>query len=145
MFNTEEYDHLMFTQKFSSSDYLFYYADGDNNVVGFIQTTKDSADTPEACMPDEDVVYTTGYDMLDSMELNILIYVMTLIISVGGNIKWMMTLTLFLVPLNKILKLKYIYGSMNQPMAQNISLRVTTMFIYHIMSDRGGLFRAKLI
>ena len=96
-------------------------------------------------MPDEDVVYTTGYDMLDSMELKMLIYVVTLIISVGGNMKWMMTLTLFLMPLNKILKIKYIYVSMNQPMAQNILLRVTTMFIYHIMSDRGGLFRAKVI
>ena len=46
--------------------------------------------------------------------------VMTLILAVGSNIKWMMTLTLCLMPLYKIIETKYIYRSLRQPMAQNI-------------------------
>ena len=37
------------------------------------------------------------YSLSDALEKN----VMTLIISVGGNMKWMMTLTLCLMPLKK--------------------------------------------
>ena len=37
------------------------------------------------------------------------IYVRTLILSVGGNMKLMMTLTLWLVPLKTILEIIYIY------------------------------------
>ena len=80
-------------------------------------------------MTDEDVVYTIVNDMLEEMELKngkicddsnyscggqhemdddtyslsdaLEKNVMTLIISVGGNMKWMMTLTLCLMPLKK--------------------------------------------
>ena len=48
---TGEDDHLIFPQKFSSSDYLFFYSAGDNSVAGLIQTTLHGADTPEDCMP----------------------------------------------------------------------------------------------
>ena len=66
---TGEGNHLIFTQKFSSSDELFVYAAGENNVVGLIQPTPDSAYTPEDYMPDNDVVDTMGDDMLEAMEL----------------------------------------------------------------------------
>ena len=69
MSSTGEDDHSFFPQKFSYSDYLFVYTDGNNNVVDLIHTTPDSADTPEACMPDEDVVDIMGDDMLEAMEL----------------------------------------------------------------------------
>ena len=69
MSSTVEYCHLMFPQKLSSSDYLFFYADGENSVVGLIQPTKDSADTPEVYISYEDVVDNMGYYMLEGMEL----------------------------------------------------------------------------
>ena len=37
------------------------------------------------------------------------ISVMTLIIAVGGDIKWIMKLTICLIPLNKIIVIIYIY------------------------------------
>ena len=45
---------------------------------------------------------------------------MTMILAVGRNIKWTMTLNLCLMPLNKTSEIKYTYGYLNQPMAQNI-------------------------
>ena len=54
-------------------------------------------------------------DMLDEMESKMVIYVMTLILAVGRNIKFMMTLNLCIIPLNKILEVNYSYGSMKQP------------------------------
>ena len=59
---------LYFSQKLYSGDYLFVYASDDNNAVVFIQNTPDSVDTPEAEIPYEDVVDTTGDYMLDEME-----------------------------------------------------------------------------
>ena len=47
-------------------------------------------------------------------------YLMTLIISVGRNIKLMMTLNLCLVSLNKIIEINYTYGSLKQPTKNNI-------------------------
>ena len=38
---------------------------------------------------------------------------------------------------------KYIYGSLEKPMAQKILLGVTRLFIYHRMGERGWLLRAK--
>ena len=68
MSTNKEYNKLILPQKFSSGDYLFsYYAD-DNNVVGLIQITTESADTPEDEIPDEDVIDTMVYDMLESRE-----------------------------------------------------------------------------
>ena len=67
MSTTGEDNHLIFPQKFSSSDYLFVYDYGDNNVVDLIHPIKDSAYTPEADILDKEVVETMGEDMLDSM------------------------------------------------------------------------------
>ena len=64
---TGEYDHLIFTQNFSSGDYLFVYATGDNSVVGLIQITPDSADISEAYIPDEYVVDTMVYAIMEAM------------------------------------------------------------------------------
>ena len=47
-------------------------------------------------------------------------YVVTLILAMGRNMKFITTLTLFLIALKKILDIIYIYGYLNQPMAQNI-------------------------
>ena len=66
---TREDAHLIFTQNFSSGDYLFVYAYGDNNIVGLITPTPDSEDTLEAYIPDEDVVDTMEVDILEAMEL----------------------------------------------------------------------------
>ena len=68
MYAPGEDDHLIFPQKFSSSEYFFVYYYGENNVVGLLQPTPDSADTPETYMTDEDLVYTMGYPFLDAME-----------------------------------------------------------------------------
>ena len=46
--------------------------------------------------------------------------VMTLILAVGRNMKWTMTLNLCMMFLNKTAEIKYTYGSLNQPMAQKI-------------------------
>ena len=56
---------------------------------------------------------------------------MTLIIVVGSNIKYMMTLTLYLMQLKKIVEIKYAYDFLNQPMAQKILWGVTILFISH--------------
>ena len=66
------------------------------------------------------------------------ISVMDLILSMGGNMKWMMTLSLCMILLNKIVAIKYKYGSLNQPMVQNILWRVTILIIYHIIGEIGG-------
>ena len=68
MYAPEEDDHLILPQKFSSGEYLFAYYYSDNNVVGLIQPTPYSADTPEAYITDEDVVYTMGCYFLEAME-----------------------------------------------------------------------------
>ena len=54
---------------------------------------------------------------------------MTLIIAVGKSMKWMMTLILCLMTLNKILGINYTYESLTQPMAKEILWRVTIYFI----------------
>ena len=56
------------------------------------------------------------------------IYVMTLILSVGRNMKFMMTLDLCLITLKKIIEIKYTYGSLKK-MAKNILWRVT-LFLF---------------
>ena len=68
---------------------------------------------------------------------------MTLILAVWGIMKWMITLNLCMIPLNEILEINYTYVSLTQPMAKEILLRVTIIFISQIMDERGGLFRAK--
>ena len=69
MSNTGEYYHFIYTQKFSSADYLFVFGSGCNNVVSLIHTTTYSKDTPEAYMPDGYVIDTIVYDILEAMEL----------------------------------------------------------------------------
>ena len=64
MSDTGEDDQLICLQKFSSGDNLFLYY-SKKNVVGLLQSTQDSADTPEAEIQDEDEVNTMGYDMLE--------------------------------------------------------------------------------
>ena len=70
-------------------------------------------------------------------------YVMTIILALGRNMKWIMTLTLCMMPMNKILYIIYIYGSLNQPMDKKILWSVTKLFIYQIMGYRGVLFIVK--
>ena len=69
-------------------------------------------------------------------------YVMTLIISVGGEHE--MEDNNYSLSYTLKLGIKYIYGSLNQPMAQNILWRVTTLFIYHRIGEIWGLFRSKV-
>ena len=71
------------------------------------------------------------------------ICIMNLILAVGRSMKWTMTLNICLINLKKILEINYIYGSLTQPMEKDILWRVTILFIYHRMDERGGLFREK--
>ena len=41
--------------------------------------------------------------------------------------------------------IKYTYGSLNQPMAQNNLWRLTMLFVSRRIGDIGGLFKAKLL
>ena len=60
---------MVFSQKFSLSDYIFFYATGDNNVVVLIYHTPDSEDTPESYILDKDVFDNIGDGMLKEKEL----------------------------------------------------------------------------
>ena len=62
---TVEYDHLVFTHKFSYGDYIFVYTTGETNYVGLIHPTPDIAETPEAYMRYEDVFDTMGDDIIE--------------------------------------------------------------------------------
>ena len=64
-------------------------------------------------------------------------YVMNQIIDMGSNIKLIMTLNLFMIPLNKILETNYTYGSPKQQIAKNILCRITILFISQIMGEGG--------
>ena len=55
---------VIFPRKFSSSDDIFVYYAGDNNVVGLVQPIPDISDKPKAYMEDEDVVDTIGDEIL---------------------------------------------------------------------------------
>ena len=70
-------------------------------------------------------------------------YVMTLILSVGSNIKLMMTLNLCMMSLKKILDINYTYGSLKQP-TEKYPLEGNNIFISQIMGDRYGLLIVKL-
>ena len=70
--------------------------------------------------------------------------VMTLVLDLGSNIKLVMTLTLYLIPLNKIVKIKYTYDSLNQPLAQNTLWVVTILFVSNIMGVLRGFIRSKV-
>ena len=115
MYANIEDDQLIFTQKFSSFDYFFFYASGDNNVVSLIQPTPDSEDTLEDYMPDEDVVDKMGYDIIEAMELkNGKIYDDSDSIC-GGGMKLIIKLTLCLMTLKKILEIIYLYICISEP------------------------------
>ena len=47
-------------------------------------------------------------------------YVMNLILDLGSNMKYIMTLTLCMMPFKKKLEIIYVCGSLNQPMEQNM-------------------------
>ena len=64
---TREDDHLFFTQRFSSGDYYFVYAADNNNVVGLIHPTPESADTSEDETPYDYVVGNMVDHMLEEM------------------------------------------------------------------------------
>ena len=66
-----------------------------------------------------------------------ILYVITMIIFVWKNMKWMMTLNLYLISLKKILHINYTYVSLKQPTAKNILWRVTILFISQRMDERG--------
>ena len=70
-------------------------------------------------------------------------YVMTLILSVGSNIKLMMTLNLCMMSLKKILEINYTYGSLKQP-TEKYPLEGNNIFISQRMGDRYGLLIVKL-
>ena len=76
------------------------------------------------------------------MEKNV-IYVMTLIISMGGNIKWVMKINICLIPLKEILEINYSYGYLKQPKLQKYLVECERLFICQIMVERGGLLRSK--
>ena len=59
---------MIFTQKLFPGDYLFVYSSDENNIVVLIQTTSESAYTPEYEIPDWEVVDTMGDDMMEAME-----------------------------------------------------------------------------
>ena len=72
-------------------------------------------------------------DMLDELELKMIIYVMTLIIAVGRNMKFIITLNLCLMPLKKILEINYTYGYLKQPTEKNL---VEGNNIFYISDNR---------
>ena len=49
------------------------------------------------------------------------------------------------MPLKKILEINYTYGYLKEPITKKILWRVTILCISQRMSERGGLFIAKLI
>ena len=59
-----KYDKLFFPQTLYYVDYLYVYADNDNNIGILIQTTPEITDTTESEILDEYVVYTMLDDML---------------------------------------------------------------------------------
>ena len=70
-------------------------------------------------------------------------FIMTLILAVGGSMKWIMTLNICFMPLKKISDINYTYGSLKNPMSKEILGRVTIFSINNRMNERGGLFIAK--
>ena len=65
---TGEYDPFVFPHKFSSGDYYFVYAAGENNFVGLLKPTPESSYTSEAKIPYEYMVANVGEDMLEVIE-----------------------------------------------------------------------------
>ena len=120
MSSTGEYDHLIFPHNLSSSDYLFVYAAGENNVVILIQNTPDSADTTDFYMTDEDVVDNMGDDIIETMERK-----NSNICDDSDSSFWEKhemdddnySLS---IALGKIPEIKNVYVSLNQPIAKNI-------------------------
>ena len=55
----------------------------------------------------EEVVDSMGDDVLEEMEQKIVIYVMTLILPVGGSMKYIATLNIYLIHLNKRMYINY--------------------------------------
>ena len=68
MYSTREYDNFIYKYKLSSGEYYFVNTYDKNKVVGLIQPTTESAYTPQAEIPDEDVVDTARIDIPEEME-----------------------------------------------------------------------------
>ena len=71
-----------------------------------------------------------GDDMMDELELKMVRYVITLIIYLCRKMKWMITLNLCMITLNKILEINYKYGSLKQPMEKYILWRANNNFYF---------------
>ena len=57
-------------------------------------------------------------------------YAMNMILYVESNLKWVMTLNLYMITLNKILEINYTYVSLEKPMSKYILVRVkNTVYI----------------
>ena len=80
---------------------------------------------------------------LSQCNMKIVRYLMTLILDVGRNMKWSITLNIYLIPLMQIDEIKYSYRDLNQPINQNIVWRVTILFISQRLFEKGCLLRSK--
>ena len=67
MYSTGEYYRFICIKTFSSGYYSFVYTDDENNVLGLIQLTTESAYILEAEISDQYLVHTMGNDILQAM------------------------------------------------------------------------------
>ena len=63
---------------------------------------------------------------------------MTLILAVGGRMKWIMTLNLCLMPSKKILDINYTYSSLTKQMKKKILWRLTILLFIREWMIKGG-------
>ena len=69
---------------------------------------------------------------------------MNLILAVGRSMKWIMTFHICLMPLQTIIEINYTYGSLTQPMAKEILLRVTIFLFLIEWMREGGVIKRKM-
>ena len=63
---------------------------------------------------------------------------MTMILAVGGIMKWIMKLNLCIMPLRKIIDIKYTYGSLTKPILKEKLWRVTIFLFLKECMRKGG-------
>ena len=66
-----------------------------------------------------------------------LIHVMTMILAVGRNMKLMMTLNICMIPLKKILEIKYTYVYLKQPTKKYLVEGNNILFLREWVIDMG--------
>ena len=93
---------MIFPHKFSSGDYSSVYYSDEENIVGLLHLTTESDYIPEAEIIYGELVDTIEYDIMEATEIKKFISVMTMIISVGRNMKWMSIIPICIMPLIKI-------------------------------------------